>query len=121
MKLTRALVVGDDQRTGQQTAGLLDACGFESVEGVDGIRAFHFALDDVIGLITADARLAALDGPQLLDILVSGAFGAQPQPLIICAAHLREQVWLMKLGHGFARLFTPLAFSVALDAAFPVE
>lgn len=121
----RALIVSPDTVARQQVAHLLDECGFDSVEAADGISALHFASHDGIDLIVTDVRLSRIDGPQFLDIVTDGAFGASPPPVIMCATFLHEQAWVRKLVMPavtlLSRPFTPQAFAAALDAAFPVE
>lgn len=124
MNLLRALIVAPDKSDRLAIARLLEKRNFECVEADDGLSALRFASFDGIDLIVAEARMPKMDGPQFLDIVVDGAFGPAP-PLIMCAANLHEQVWIKKLALPgvtlLARPLTPLAFSEALNAAFPVE
>ncbi|MEQ1780346.1 MAG: response regulator [Hyphomonadaceae bacterium] len=123
MKLMRALIVTAHESLRREAVHFLEPRSFDCVEATDGISALQFVSPDAIDLIVADVRLPKLDGPQFLDIVIEGAFGASPPPLIMCSATLHEHVWVRKLGlQGVTLLdwpFTPAAFTAALEAAFP--
>ena len=125
MNLLRALLVSQDDAARRDVAQLLSDYSFDCVQAADGIAALHFASRDGIDLIVTDVRLLKMDGPQFLDIVTDGAFGAKPPPVIMCASFLHEQAWVRKLVMPrvtlLSRPFTADAFAVALDAAFPAE
>jgi CheY-like chemotaxis protein len=125
MKMLRVLIVDPDPVARSYVSDLLGRCGFYSVEAESGTRALQLATTDPFDLIVMDARLPGMDGPQFLDLVLDGAFGHKPPPLIVCSAYLHEQVWVRKLAlPGVVLLAKPFAaepFAAALDAAFSAQ
>lgn len=125
MKLLRALIVSADEAGRREVTKVLDDYSFDCIEAPDGISALQCASPDAIDLIVADVQLPKLNGPQLLDIIIDGAFGWSPPPLIMCSANLHEHVWIRRLAlpgvMPLGKPFTPRDFVAALDAAFPAK
>ena len=125
MKLLHALIVSADVAGRREARNLLADCGFECVEASGGIAALQFASPHAIDLIIADIHLPKLDGPELLDIILAGAFGLPAPPLIMFSANLHEHVWITRLAlpgvTALRKPFTPGGFVAALDAGFPAE
>ena len=88
MNLLRALLVSQDDAARRDVAQLLSDYSFDCVQAADGIDALQFASRDGVDLIVTDVRLPKMDGPQFLDIVTDGAFGAKPPPVIMCASLL---------------------------------
>ena len=124
MKTMRALIVVPDAARRIALAKLLDECCFECVEAGDGISAMQLGSDDAIDLIVVDFPVTGMDRQMFLDLVISGAFGRKAPPLIVCSAEPHELWGVQFAPTGIALLptqYTPRAFAVALDAAFPAD
>jgi CheY-like chemotaxis protein len=125
MKFLRALIVSADKALRREASELLEDRGFVCLEAYDGVVALKFASPHAIDLIVADIHLPKLDGPELLDVIIDGAFGLPAPPLIMCSGNLHEHVWITRLAlpgvMALRKPFTPGGFVAALDSVFPAE
>ena len=124
MNSTRALIVDDVVVIRVRIRAILESCGFDCVEAVDGIDALRFASDGGIDLIVTDIVMPRMDGLDLLAVIAQGAFGANPPPTIICSAHLDNDKYSQRpeLDLAIARIAKPFRTDqlvAAIALAFP--
>ncbi len=95
----RALVVDDHPFARLYVGTVLRSCGIDWVGASNGEEALAISSPADIDLIITDLEMPRMNGFELIDRVMSGAFGYPPPPIIVCSAKLSEARTVARFAH----------------------
>lgn len=99
MAALRALVVDDHPFARLYVGTVLRSCGIDWIGASNGEEALAISSPDQVDLVIADLEMPRMNGFDLLERVMSGAFGYPPPPVIVCSAKLSEPRTVARLAH----------------------
>jgi CheY-like chemotaxis protein len=95
--VTRILVIEDDQAIREVTARLLSAAGYEVLAADGGAQGLRLWREGGADLVLTDARMAGLDGLQVVNALRAEA---PTLPVVIMSGDVKASTELLRVATG---------------------